>query len=198
MYHSYFPPLFCPLFPPPPLSPDMLPFGWIGEQGSSPPYHFSGLSQDELVTFMSYWVIWRSPLIYGGDLLVPDKFSLSLISNPRALQITDHSVNNAPHSVTATLLVWRADSDEWRQNGVSYVSVHNLVNRTTVTSVRVGDVRRPVQNGTECAVRDVWSGEERGRVSEIALSLRPHASGLLVLHDCTTSPEKWGVNLPKG
>ena len=165
----------------------MLPFGWIGEGGSSPPYHFSGLTPDELTTFMSYWVIWRSPLIYGGDLLVPDKLSLSLITNPRALHITDHSTNNAPHSVSSTLLVWRADSDHWREDGLSYVSLHNLVNATTVTAVAVEAVRRPRQNGTECAVMDVWSGQEMGRMKQIALSLRPHASALLVLHDCTAS-----------
>ena len=167
----------------------MLPFGWIGEGGSSPPYHFSGLSHDELVTFMSYWVMWRSPLIYGGDLLVPDAFSLSLISNPRALRITDHSTNNAPQSVSGSVMVWRADSRGWMEDRVSYVSVHNLVNDTTAVTVVVADVRRPVQNGTECAVVDVWSGDSLGRMQQIKLSLRPHASALLTLINCTAARE---------
>ena len=164
---------------------DMLPLGWIGEPGAAVnPYHWSFLSQDEQVTLMSYWTMWRSPLIYGGDLQHPDPFSLKLITNADALTITDHSVHNAPVMANASLAIWRADSESWSSDGISYAAVFNLLNATAAVSIVVADVRQPAQAGSVCDVQDVWSGEQLGSRKVLDVSLRPHQSYLWKLSNC--------------
>ena len=182
--------LHRPLLSPPAellLLPPVRESGWIAEPGiSSQPYHLSSLSLDEQRTLMSYWTMWRAPLIMGGDLLKPDPFSLQLITHAPALQITDHSVNNAPlSSDDPRLAVWRADSDDWQRDGVSYVSVHNLQNESAVLGITVASSRRPTQTGDVCLVQDVWTGEMLGSRGQISVNLRRHASAIFKLSECT-------------
>jgi alpha-galactosidase len=162
--------------------------GWIAEPGvSSQPYHLSSLSADEQLTLLSYWTMWRAPLMFGGDLLKPDPFSLALITNAAALQITDHSVNNAPVNVSAQLILWRADSDDWQRDGVSFVSIHNLQNTTAVIDITVALSRQPTQAGDVCLVQDVWTGEMLGSRRQLSVNLRRHASVIYRLYDCNDS-----------
>ena len=67
---------------------DMLPFGKIrmGE-----PTRFT---PDEQITVMTLWAIFRSPLMFGGDLAELDEFTLSLLTNPEVLAVNQNSTNN--------------------------------------------------------------------------------------------------------
>ena len=167
-----------------PLSPQ-LPFGWIGEGGSSPPYHWSWFTLDEQVSVVSLWAIWRSPLFYGGTLEKPDAASLALVTHRGILNLTDHSTNNAPVTATAALEVWRADADDWQSSGVSYGTLHNFLNATTANAtVSVQQLRQPVQSGSACQVTDVWSGDSLGSLTSLVVSLRPHQSRVFQLSAC--------------
>ena len=168
---------------------DMLPLGWLGIEGSNiQPLRLCNLTTDEQQTLMSLWTIFRSPLMYGGDLQHPDAASLALITNTEALRITDASINNAFVVSNATTAVWRADSVDWRTDGLSYFTVHNLMDAPQNVAVSVESVRG-VQKAARCTLRDVWAKRDLGAFTAQSFTLRPHASGLYALHNCTAAPD---------
>ena len=141
---------------------------------------------------MSLWTIFRSPLMYGGDLQHMDAASSALISNKEALRITDHSTNNNFTSSTPLQAVWRADSEGWQQDGLSYFTVHNLQDSQQNVTVSTSSVRGQ-QSGTNCQLRDVWQQKDVGSGSSFTFTLRTHASGLYALHDCKTEGHRHSI-----
>jgi alpha-galactosidase len=163
---------------------DMLPLGWLGiEGGVGAPVRPCNLTRDEQVTLMSLWTIFRSPLMYGGDFQHPDPFTISLLTNTEALAITDNSTNTDSVLLSDIAAVWRSDSSSWRDDGLSYFSVHNLADFTHTLNVSVVSVRGQ-QSGGSCVLRDVWERKDVDTGAAFAFSLNQHASGLYALHSC--------------
>lgn len=74
---------------------DMLPFGWLTDQGSNNgPHRFSRLNLEEKRTQMTLWSLAKSPLMYGGDMRKIDAITYELITNPTLLEINFFSSNN--------------------------------------------------------------------------------------------------------
>ena len=169
---------------------DMLPLGYIGiEARNISPLRMCNLTKEEQQTLMSLWTIFGSPLIYGGDLQHPDPFSLALITNTEALHITDHSTNNdflpRPDNSTA---VWRADSEQWQVDGISYFTVHNLLDTEQKVALTLTQLRGGQKAASQCIVHDVGIRADVGAfTSTQSFTLRPHASILYSLHNCTSS-----------
>jgi len=169
---------------------DMLPLGWIGVEGDNvPPSRLSNLTSDEQHTLMSLWTIFRSPLMYGGDLQHPDPLSLSLITNVEALAISDNSTNTDYILSGPTLAVWRSDSSDWRQSGISYFSVHNIADSPLDGLTLSTRQLRGKQNGESCTMRDIWAYENILHATNFTFTLRPHQSGLYSLHSCNGAME---------
>lgn len=161
---------------------DMLPFGRIHEGSGGSGGRMCNLTADEQYTMITYWAIWRSPLIYGGDLRYPDPFSLSLIVNADLLTVVDHSINNGPVNGLSPD-IWHADHEDWHTNGLHYLTFHNWAEDSSSKTVTISQVTP--NNSTACQVRDVWADRELGSMTSVKVTLRPHASGFYVLHDCS-------------
>ena len=168
---------------------DMLPLGYLSIEGNvTAPVRYCNLTQDEQVTLMSLWTMFRSPLMYGGDLQHPEPFSLSLLTNREALAITDHSTNNGFVISNATTAVWRADSDQWQRDGRSYFSAHNLQDTNQTVTLTLTQLRGAQKSAGQCVMRDVWAKTDRGQfIDTHSFHLRPHASILYALYNCTSS-----------
>ena len=167
---------------------DMLPFGFISEEGTqSPPYHYSRLSPDERLTALTLWTMFRSPLIYGGDWTHNDSWSLDKLTNELALRITDSSINNRDILTSTTLAVWRADSASYSTDGISYASISNLADTPQRVEFAVALLRFPHQTGTSCHAVDVWAKTQVGVVEQVNVTLSAHASILWLLNDCTVA-----------
>ena len=166
-----------------------MPLGWLGTEGvNKAPSRPCNLTRDEQLTLMSLWTIFRSPLVYGGDWQHPDAWTLSLLTNPEALAITDHSTHNAYLTSNTSLAVWRADSEGWQEDGRSYFTVHNLRDEEQRVEVRLEELRGGQQGATQCVLRDVWARADVGKMAGTqAFTLRPHASLLYALHNCTAA-----------
>jgi alpha-galactosidase len=70
---------------------DMLPLGKLrvtSVEGGGRPTKFT---PDEQQTVMTLWSIFRSPLIFGGDLPSNDAATTALITNQEVLQVDQHS-----------------------------------------------------------------------------------------------------------
>jgi len=66
-------------------------------------------THDEQYTLMTLWCIFRSPLIFGGDLRKMDDFTLSLITNDEVLAVDQHSSGNRQLFNVNGQMAWVAD-----------------------------------------------------------------------------------------
>jgi alpha-galactosidase len=156
---------------------DMLPLGKIGiraERGDSRSTRFT---VDEQYTLMTFWSIFRSPLMFGGNLPDNDSLTVALITNDEVLEVNQHSRNNHEAFSENGIVVWTAvapDSDN------VYVAVCNSSDEDQ-PSVEIDWAKIGIENKTY-AVRDLWSKTNVGSFkNSIYLSIAKHGSRLLKL-----------------
>ena len=151
---------------------DMLPFGRLrvtsAEGGGAP----SKFTPDEQQTVMTLWSIFRSPLVFGGDLPSNDAATTALITNDEVLTVNQHS--HGGHEALARGLI-RAWVAEGEQSGERYVAVFNLDDATQQVTIAWSDLGLPA---TAKEARDLWSHKPVAASNGIQVDLRPHASAL--------------------
>lgn len=72
---------------------DMLPLGRISKNGTchGDRNRYTKFTPDEQKTLMTLWCIFRSPLMFGGEMRENDELTLSLITNPEVLAVNQTS-----------------------------------------------------------------------------------------------------------
>ncbi|RRA49151.1 glycoside hydrolase family 27 protein [Acidipila sp. EB88] len=156
---------------------DMLPLGHIGLRAERGNPRLSLLSHDEQQTLMTAWAMFRSPLMFGGDLPTLDPFTTTLLTNADMLAVNQHSTGNHVALQHGDLRVWTATSKAKAEPG-KYIAVFNLGDQamnSKITLAQLGIVHR---NGT---VKDLWAGKTFATAGELPVHLAPHASALYSL-----------------
>ncbi|TGD82284.1 NPCBM/NEW2 domain-containing protein [Hymenobacter wooponensis] len=88
---------------------DMLPLGRLGLRAERVDDRMTRFTRDEQYTLMSLWSIFRSPLMFGGDLPSNDAFTLSLLTNKDVLALHHNSTHNRQLFRQGNLIAWTAD-----------------------------------------------------------------------------------------
>ena len=88
---------------------DMLPLGRIGIRAERGDPRMSAFTQAEQYTLMTLWSIFKSPLMFGGNLPDNDAFTLSLLTNKDVLYVLNNSINNRQVFNYGNQAVWTAD-----------------------------------------------------------------------------------------
>jgi hypothetical protein len=151
---------------------DMLPFGKLrvtSTEGGGAPSKFTA---DEQQTVMTLWSIFRSPLIFGGDLPSNDAATTALITNQEVLEVNQHSIGGHEVLDRDNIRAWVANGTA---TGEYYLAVFNLGDidaRMTWTWRDLGIV------GAVSEVRDLWAHKSLERIGNLDANLRPHASAL--------------------
>ena len=101
---------------------DMLPMGRIGIRAENGDNRMTRFTEDEQVTMMSLFSIFRSPLMFGGNLPDNDPFTLSLLTNNEVLNVNKYSKNNKQLFRENDLIAWTADDTK---TGDKYLAVFN-------------------------------------------------------------------------
>ena len=138
---------------------DMLPIGPLRQDYDK--NDRTRFTQDEQITMLTLWSIFRSPLFIGGEMTGFDDFTMSLITNEDIL--TMHK--NARHSHQ----VWRRDIDGceiilWAaQNteGGTYIAVFNAGDKPARVTIDPEDAGF----AGSFAAKELWSGEMCGEIS---------------------------------
>ncbi len=102
---------------------DMLPLGKISIRGERGAERWTQFTRDEQYTMMNLWTIFKSPLMFGGDLPQNDAATDSLLTNRDVLYMHSHSENNRQVSNHDNLVVWSADDPA---NNDKFVALFNL------------------------------------------------------------------------
>ena len=101
---------------------DMLPLGKISIRGERGEERWTNFTRDEQYTMMNLWTIFKSPLMFGGDLPQNDKATDSLLTNRDVLYMHHYSANNRQLSRRDNHIVWSADDPA---NGDKFVALFN-------------------------------------------------------------------------
>ncbi|MDP4277750.1 MAG: glycoside hydrolase family 27 protein [Bacteroidota bacterium] len=157
---------------------DMIPLGRISIRGERGNDRMTRLTKDEQYSLMTLFAIFRSPLMFGGDLPSNDAFTLSLLTNREVLNM--HRYGTAVHQLFQDRTKLAITSRN-RVTGDVYLAVFNLSDDSipATISVKLEDLNlKGAQH-----VTDLWTGEEKDPVIETILcTLKPHACVLYKLN----------------
>jgi len=108
---------------------DMLPLGKIGLRAERGDPRWSGFTKDEQYTLMTLFSIFRSPLMFGGDLPSNDEFTLALISNKEVLYVNQRSANGKELFRKNDLIAWSADDPK---TGDKFLALFNASDQKAI------------------------------------------------------------------
>ena len=148
---------------------DMLPMGRVGIRGEVGEARNTTFTYDEQITLMSLWCIFRSPLMFGGDLPQTDATTLSLITNKEALELNQHSKNNQQVYADEELIVWTADHEN---DSKHYIALFNI-GETNLQGEKLASFLK-----NQLPALDAWNHKLIQKEDEITIA--PHGALLLV------------------
>lgn len=129
-------------------------------------------TEDEQVTMMTLWSIFRSPLMIGGEMTGFDDFTMSLLTNEKILamhsnarhshQVWKKGINGVEH------ILWTAASSE----GGQYIAVFNTGDKASKVEISLADIE--IYNGVTAT--ELWSGETVDTDKVISVSLNSHGA----------------------
>ena len=157
---------------------DMLPLGHIGIRAERGAGRMSNLTRDEQYTLMTLFSIFRSPLMFGGNLPDNDDFTLSLITNKDVLDVNQHSKNGKQLFRDNDLIAWTADDPK---SGDKYLALFNA--RDSSASAEISVKFKLIGLTGAHAVKDLWTGENLGNFTDSFVStINRHGAGLYRIH----------------
>jgi alpha-galactosidase len=133
---------------------DMLPLGHISIRGERGNDRNSLLTHDEQITLMTLWSIFRSPLMFGGDLPTSDDFTFGLLTNSDVLAVNQTSTHGHEVYRKDGIIAWTAEGNS---SGGKFQTRYVAAFNTT-------DTAKPVQLSWESLglaaqasdVRNLW------------------------------------------
>jgi len=154
---------------------DMLPLGHIGIRAEVGNPRMTAFTRDEQYTLMTLWSIFRSPLMFGGNLPDNDAFTLSLITNKNVLSVLNKSKNNKPVLNDTTKAIWTAEPTD---KPGKYLAVFNKTEQKMPVSVDLSACGLP----SSCTITDLWTGKVLGKFSgTFAPDINAHGAGLYLV-----------------
>ena len=126
---------------------DMLPLGVLQLNEPDPAYRArkTRFTPNEQRTVMNLWCMFRSPLMFGGEMTLNDDFTLSLITNRELLEIDQHSSGNRPLVSDGEKAVWTC----FDKNGDPVYAFFNLLHAPQALSFALPGNK----------AKDLWTGE---------------------------------------
>ena len=100
---------------------DMLPLGRIGIRSHGGD-RMTNFTRDEQRMMMTLWSMFRSPLMFGGDMVYNDEFTLSLITNKTIIEIDQNGYAGREVYRKDNEIVWAANG----KDGKYYVAQFNI------------------------------------------------------------------------
>lgn len=152
---------------------DMIPLGRISIRGERGEDRMTRLTPDEQYTLMTLFTIFRSPLMFGGDLPSNDDFTLSLLTNQEVLKMHRESTDVRQLFREEGKIAITSRNLNTKE---VYLALFNIDNdKITDISVSLKDLGL---NGDYKAI-NLWTGEEIRNISnDFKRSLRAHTSEL--------------------
>ncbi|MEJ5995683.1 hypothetical protein WG904_14730 [Pedobacter sp. Du54] len=150
---------------------DMIPLGRIAIRGERGKDRMTRLKKEEQVSLMTFFTIFRSPLMFGGDLPSNDSFTLSLLNNTDILNMHKYGsevrqlfMENGKVAITSRN----------SKTGERYLALFNMGDKEVATlSVNL----KEFGFSGKYKAKELWTGESfKGSDSNFSQQIAPHAS----------------------
>ncbi|MBO5056975.1 MAG: glycoside hydrolase family 27 protein [Lachnospiraceae bacterium] len=149
---------------------DMLPIGPIRQDYDKG--NWTQFTEDEQITMLTLWSIFRSPLMIGGEMTGFDTFTMSLLTNEEILKM--HKNSRHAHQVWRKKtdgcehVLWTAVSSE----GGQYMAVFNAGETDSEIQIPLSDL----EIDEKVSGRELWSGEKIKAEDSLSVKLRSHGA----------------------
>jgi hypothetical protein len=151
----------------------MLPLGHIGIRAERGNPRMTAFTKDEQYTLMTLMAIFRSPLMFGGNLPDNDSFTLSLLTNKNVLHVLKNSKNNRQLFSKNNQVAWVADDAKTTDK---YLAVFNVADgeiKETIIDIPIKEI-----GIANAKITDLWTGKTIGTFSNsFSTKLKSHACG---------------------
>lgn len=139
----------------------MLPLGRLSKNGTchGPQNRMTQFTKDEQITMMSLWGIFKSPLMFGGNLPENDEWTLSLLTNEKYLKM--HRECNGAHQYYRNekknkgKIIWIANGKKCK-----YAALFNTDDKVRKIKLSLADILMPDE---EYEIYDIWQKQSLGK-----------------------------------
>lgn len=150
---------------------DMIPLGRISIRGERGGDRLSRLTKDEQQVLMTFFTIFRSPLMFGGDMPSLDPFTISLLTNKAVLKMHRESTDvkflfNDKEKVVVT--------SRNARTGQHYLALFNISDEPGKKEISLEVSKLGINEASK--VTDLWTGKlVDNDVKLITATLKPHS-----------------------
>jgi len=156
---------------------DMLPLGRLSIRGEIGNDRLSRFTPDEQRMLMTLFAIFRSPLMFGGDLPSNDAFTLSLLTNKEILAVNQHSVDNRQLLRDGDRIAWSAEDPG---SGDKYLALFYIGEED---SARISVDLELLGLHGPCKTHELWHRLPDGQVHDaLTMTLPRHGCALFRIH----------------
>ncbi|WP_071885823.1 NPCBM/NEW2 domain-containing protein [Hymenobacter sedentarius] len=124
---------------------DMLPLGRLGIRAERGDDRMTRFTRDEQFTLMTLWSIFRSPLMFGGDLPSNDAFTLGLLTNQNVLAVHRRSTHNRQLFRRDNLVAWTGDDPA---TGDKFLALFNVQDQELAPETEAAWASGPITRQT--------------------------------------------------
>jgi len=153
---------------------DMIQIGKVSKRGPVGPERYSKFTDDELVTHMTFWCIYRSPLMLGGNLPENREIEEKLFSNEEVLRVNQEGANPRQLYKQDGSMIWMSDAPD----GGKYVALFNISDggKAVTLDFALTGIRK------KAVIRDLWKQTDLGTFAKkCAITIPAHGAVLLKL-----------------
>lgn len=151
---------------------DMLQAGKLSKRGPVGPERYSRFTENELYTHMTFWCMYRSPLMLGGNLPENRAIEEKLFTNEEVLAVNQTATDLRQLYQRGDELVWISHDKDGKS---LYVALFNLSDTTMTISVPLADMGL---KGSQ-TLRDIWAKKTLGAYKKYRCTLPAHGTVLL-------------------
>jgi len=149
---------------------DMLPLGHIGirtnPDGTGD--RMTNFTHDEQKVLMTLWCMFRSPLMFGGDLRGNDEFTLSLLTNEKLLNMHKNGRGAKQISRKDDIVTWMCKT----KDGKKYLAVFNISDKDKEAKIKFKKLKIEKE---EINATEIWSGDAILLKNKTKINLKAHS-----------------------
>ncbi len=159
---------------------DMLPLGRLAKNA---PCHgeanrYTNFTKPEQITLMTLWGIFRSPLMFGGNMPENDEWTLSLLTNSDYMEMHRSSFGAKQlyrdEKDGEGTIIWQSSGKECK-----YVAVFNTANEKREITAKLGEI---LEDGAVYSVWDIWNQTYEPEITrQLTVSVDAHGARLFKL-----------------
>lgn len=160
---------------------DMLPLGRLSKNGTchGPKNRMTQFTKAEQYTMMTLWGIFKSPLMFGGNMPENDEFTLSLLTNEYYLKMHRESFGAKEllrqEEDDKGTVIWVAFGDNCK-----YAALFNTDDNENAITLDLKSILMP---NTDYKIYDIWQKKELGVFKNTFLAKIPaHGAGLYKIY----------------